>query len=149
MYGARTNNTQIPAECMAREPTTNDNDTTRRTRQTPRLQHGQRMTLARSSTTNDNQTLAECMARETTTDDDDAECRRELRLIVALSMRLPTRSVHDQIQSRRTDTTGGYDRHDATIRQHGTNQRQDTAHTGDGDYQRSTFRSTTQPNNAR
>ncbi|KAH9022748.1 hypothetical protein EDB83DRAFT_2320266 [Lactarius deliciosus] len=72
----------------------------------------------------------------------------ELRLIVALSMRLPTRPVRDQIQSRRTDTPGGYNRHEAMIRQHGNNRRQDTTHTDNRDYQRSTSRSTTQSTNA-
>ncbi|KAH9075644.1 hypothetical protein EDB83DRAFT_2312082 [Lactarius deliciosus] len=40
-----------------------------------------------------------------------------------------------------------YDRHEATIWQHSTDRRQDTTHTGNRDYQRSTSQSTTQPNN--
>ncbi|KAH9066053.1 hypothetical protein EDB83DRAFT_2519506 [Lactarius deliciosus] len=67
------------------------------------------------------------MAREPTTDNDDVECRRELRLIVALSMRLPTRPTRDLARSQRADNPDGCNRHKATTRQHTTRQRQNVA----------------------
>ncbi|KAH9041698.1 hypothetical protein EDB85DRAFT_2271900 [Lactarius pseudohatsudake] len=95
--------------------------------------------------TTDNRTPAECMAREPTTNNNDAAHRRELRISAALTERLPTRLARDHIRSQ-TNALGGHNRHEATIRQHGTDQRQDPTHTTRG-YQRShgTAEPTTRP----
>ncbi|KAH9161523.1 hypothetical protein EDB89DRAFT_2156774 [Lactarius sanguifluus] len=142
------NNNRTPAERMAWEPTTNDNGMTRRTRQTPRSQHGQRIPFARSPTTNNNRTPAERMVREPTTDDDDADLERDLQIITALLQRrwqLQTRHVREQKQSQRTDTPG---EHEVTIRQHETNLRPDTTRADNGGYQSSTSQLTTKSTNA-
>ncbi|KAH9180803.1 hypothetical protein EDB89DRAFT_1900588 [Lactarius sanguifluus] len=120
------NNNRTPAERMAWEPTTNDNGMTRRTRQTPRSQHGQRIPFARSPTTNNNRTPAERMAREPTTDDDDADLERDLQIITALLQR------RWQLQTRH----------------HETNLRPDTTRADNGGYQSSTSQLTTKSTNA-